>query len=117
MDKELQDFLLRTLQDGKDFTISQAPDVVQQYLSWCFWSNAFGAIFWTIVFVAVIIGTVKTMGNFSKKDTEIRILISFLGGVIACLPAKFCGVCFYCALYIYVAPKAYLLDCFLSLHK
>lgn len=53
MNEELQNFLLNTLKASKDFVISQAPDVVQQYIA----IQAVDCLGWVAIFATVAIFT------------------------------------------------------------
>lgn len=50
MDETVKQFILGTLQEGRDFVLAQAPDVVQQML---------GAALMTHAFVIVVFGTLS----------------------------------------------------------
>ena len=119
LNDELQKFVLDSLQEGKGFILEQAPDVVQQYLNWTIVSNGVGAIVWGILLIVSIVCLFKFVKLFIKSESEgDEALHWFVGGIISLTVAIISivsfPVCTYTFLYVWVAPKAYLLEKFIN---
>lgn len=111
MNEELKNELLKLFKDGKDFVITQTPDVIQQYIGAQFISAAMGAVFFGLISMVLIKFIVWCVGQFKagEFDVEASPLMMFpIGGAILFV------VLFYCnaedAMKIKFYPKGYLLE-------
>lgn len=119
LQKALAEFVKATLagfQQGKDFVVAQAPEVIQQLIRWNFWLNAIeSAICILILFAATIFipNLIKKVEKESDADgviagfrLAILSLAAFVSFLILLPPHSPLGT----TLEIYLAPKVWLLE-------
>ena len=101
--------LINKISDGTDWAVDQAPAVIQEYLNWATASHAVGAAVGFIVFLISFVMVYKECKKHDDLiDTNPIILVPgsigvLMGGLIG-------GLNLYQFLYVYLAPKAYLLE-------
>lgn len=98
MNKELQSQLVNILgqistsvAEAKDFTVSQLPDVAQQYITYGIWRNSVGLLITLLIFIGFCIGLklcIRTIVSLAKKDLPLNeneegiLVVSATGGVV-----------------------------------
>lgn len=62
METELQNqiasilaIISNSVQEVKDFTVSQLPDIAQQYITYGIWNGVFSVLFFSVIFVLLAI--------------------------------------------------------------
>lgn len=107
---ELAEFVLKTLNEGKDFVAEQAPLVMQELLTWKAWQHGLTVILLIIGAVAMFWGG-KLLLNASFKTTEPEPgalgVCSLVGGATCC---GFCVWQVFCLVQVLVAPRVYLIE-------
>lgn len=109
---QLLKFITETLQEGKDFTVAQAPKFVQEILWWKYYE----ALFWCGVGIGVIVfgallGQFLTGFYETKEDWEERRTarwLPLLGGLVL----GFCIITsnIYTIIQVRVAPRVVLVE-------
>ena len=103
--------LLKTVQQTKDFAISQSPDVIRQMLLWRF----IVALFWSGVGCMLIwvgrkgIQKIIEVGNNEKDDDEAT--AELIANLIMCIFGFALIMVFFSWLEILIAPKWYVIEC------
>lgn len=111
MNQELQEFILNTLKQGKDFVFDQAPDMVQQYIKCIGIENGIGAIFSLIAictFIYMIFRGTKTEPSCRADDGPF--LIKSIGTIGLIFSSLLFFISLSTALKIVYYPKGYLLE-------
>ena len=121
MNEELQKALtafaqeaLTSYQQGKDFVLAEAPDVIQQLIRWKFW-KAVARAAWGLVVIGVALflwGKVarSEWWKDALHDGELELIVGLgpiIMGIIGLVIAFDNGTV---ALQIYLAPKVWLLE-------
>ena len=104
--EQLLKFLLDTLQQGKEFTLEQAPQFVRELLLWEFWSWAAWAVFWTMV---SLLGAtyIASKGDPNCDDGPSPVLIRIISITIGLIALMVCG---YHMIKVTVAPRLVLVE-------
>lgn len=115
LQKALAEFVksvLGGLQQGKDFVLTQAPDLIQQLIRWHYWQ----AWFSVVIEIIVIFFCYRMISNLAPKWVESHDPVGETMGIIACSIIGFistCGMIFGdlpTIIQIHVAPKVWLLE-------
>ena len=101
------------VQQGGEFVLDQAPEVVQQFLRWKFYENMGDGFLWLVAAIVLLGLLVKWHRHSRNFDIDVEGPYFFVHGILG-LPALFAAVAayqnfLYC-LQIYVAPKVYLIE-------
>lgn len=118
LEKRLEKYLETlesTITQASDFAIEQTPLVVQEYLSWIFWSNIFLFALNIIIIIFCIFLMFKLRFVMAKNmDTDIavgfQILCFIMSSVGIILGFIFSAVSLYYAIKVAVAPRVVLLE-------
>ncbi len=107
--------LLSTVKDVKEFTLEQAPEVLQQLITFHLWAN----IVWLIICVALMIAAIpigrrcieENSKPLLKRREPFELAIPMFGGVflgVFVIPFACCII--YEILHITIAPKLYIIE-------
>ena len=101
------------IKGAKDFVAEQAPMLVNEVISWGFWSHfVIGSIAF-IFFITTIVCFFKSVKGLMSGEPYIAgIIVSFIIGGIALGMALYN---LYMCLYVYFAPRMYLIEYFKEL--
>lgn len=94
METELQNqiasilaIISNSVQEVKDFTVSQLPDIAQQYITYGIWNGVFFVLFFSVIFVLLAIIAYRSLNHsecLEKKGkdgfgfTSITAIIAFI---------------------------------------
>ena len=104
------------LNNAVEFTMAQAPLVVQDFLQWSFWSNIF--------IIGILLGSIGLMGiiyrfihRWAKKKENFEhfghpgyFLPTMVMGIISIVFLSISFHCLYTAVQIKVAPRVFLIE-------
>ncbi len=112
MDKALQDFILSTLKEGKDFVLTQAPEALQQYLR-IQAINQFGWFCISVVLCLILVAVLWNLGpvkgdGYGDKDFAYVGRALIIAVLFICAGSTICNAVNYYEITRY--PKGYLLD-------
>lgn len=104
---QLLKFLTETLQQGKDFTLEQAPQFVKELLYWRFYEAAF---FVGLGVALLLVGLIVTWFLCSSEDDEVRAFrgVPLLVGLAAFLILG--SVNIHTMIQVKVAPRVVLVE-------
>jgi hypothetical protein len=108
--KQLQEFILTSLKESKDFVIDQAPEVVQQVLNMAIFDSIVFSVSCFLVSLALLMvckwSIKKSKEEYSADEWLFLTAITAVFGILSIVPAFV-----HCmdAISIYLYPKAYLL--------
>lgn len=108
MNPDLQKFILETLQQSKDLVVTQAPDVIQQYLSSQYFEAWVYIIVGIILFVLALLSGLKLLKNPDCEFKTFCFLFVGMGGLISSFILLSCYATTPYKITHY--PKAYLLE-------
>jgi len=102
--------IMSWLRETKSFITEQAPEVVQQILTLCFWKSLLGASILLVVGTVIMYWGVRWIKLGRKtRDSEAQLggyCVGFIGSLVwGCML-----VCLYHTLFITFFPKVYLLE-------
>jgi hypothetical protein len=109
LQKALAEFVrttLATFQQGKDFVLAQAPEVIQQLIRWHFWNEiavGTGCLLGFIVLVSLTVWMLKKWGEDSIPGLIFTVFAAVMCGIQCCGSYQI-------ALQIYLAPKVWLIE-------
>lgn len=110
---EILEWALGALKSAGDFTMEQAPIVVQEFYMWCTASHIFWAVFGLILIL--LAAYLKRWASGHNKhgmdfieDSDGGIYLPL--GVIAFIGTMFLLSNIYNLIYIYVAPRLYMIE-------
>jgi H+/Cl- antiporter ClcA len=118
LQKALAEFVKATLagfQQGKDFVLAQAPDVIQQLIRWTFWEAVAWALFSLAIAVAAAYA-IKRLTPIAKEAFQDSFPnpFPFLGIAFALIVVAFAASAavshVLIAMKVYIAPKVWLLE-------
>jgi len=94
-----------------EYGVANIPDVIRQYLAWCFWSDLALVIVWTALgFVAIRLG-IKSFRKYKEDDYDSEYLAGALTAYVLCVVFYSCALgSLYFALKAKLAPAAYIID-------
>lgn len=105
---QLLKFLLESLQQGKDFTMEQAPQFVQEILTWRYYEALFYIGLGVALFLVGVIAFFVVRRAAKGTEAEgIEILPLAIGGVVAFIMI---AVNSYTAIQVTVAPRVVLVS-------
>lgn len=127
MNKEITDKILEYLSNAESFVKDQVPDFINQYLTWCFYSNVFFIILgFTLFLIPLFVYLVNESKNKGKTREYNRYgnpenFPTIVSAIFLILSIFAFGVFFimatvntYDLIKIKVAPKVYLVDKFVE---
>lgn len=89
---------------------TELPLLVQEYLRWAFWSNAFTAFLCLIPILGILAGWRKFLKSDSRHDEDYYFPVFFLGGIAMLFTLGFFFDSAYTAAKVSIAPRVYLLE-------
>jgi membrane-associated HD superfamily phosphohydrolase len=115
--KTFGEFIAKNLREGKDFSLEQAPDIIQQFIFLRISENIF-AIITSIVLIIVSLLMFRLVHNKCVADKceliliddPLYMILTLLGGAISIVSIVNIIHSCYSLMYIYVAPKIFLLE-------
>lgn len=109
--EKLLKLLTDSIEQGKDFVLEQAPDVVQQLLLYKRIEYTFYAVLFTLIMAVVIYVAVKGFNVcMSKTDTDsLSIILAICGISTIIIVPILCGL-IPRLIMVYVTPKVFLLE-------
>jgi hypothetical protein len=109
---QLLQFVTDTLKDGKDFTVEQAPKVVQEFLRWYTAESIFWIVLWLVLGAIWWVVSDKIAKAIEvaddAEDAAVAKLVMRIGGAI--IVAIIVGNNAYCLVKVTVAPRIVLIE-------
>lgn len=77
METELQNqiasilaIISNSVQEVKDFTVSQLPDIAQQYITYGIWNGVFSVLFFSVIFVLLAIIAYRSLNHAESLEKK-----------------------------------------------